>query len=240
VSKHLLAIDTSHMRGSVAVTRMEVPLCELLFDASDTHSATMMPAVDTCLEKARTRLADIDIFVTVIGPGSFTGLRIGLATVKGLAAVGGRPVVPIGSLEALAAALPFADRPVLPLIDARRGEVYAALFDTSSGYPAEIVSPFSSSPEGLTESIGDETGNKPVIVCGTGAERCRDELGKLPQGASFCGPRWLTPSASIAAFLALDRDPVPFEALSSLEPLYIRPPDARPPSSARLRPGAAR
>lgn len=234
----VLALDASHMKGSVAVTRGSEPLCEILFDASDTHSATLMPAVDECLAAARAVINEIDMFVTVIGPGSFTGLRIGLATAKGFAAVARRPVAAVGSLELLAAAVPFAGAPVLPLIDARRGEVYAAMYDTSGGLPAGILQPFASDPGSLGDRILEAGIDGPVIVCGTGSEKYRAELEKaLPAGTRYCGPRWSTPSASIAAALALEGEAVPFSGLSALEPLYIRPPDAKLPSSSKLRPG---
>lgn len=237
----VLALDASHMKGSVAVTRGSEPLCEIIFDASDTHSATLMPAVDECLAAAGAAIKEIDLFVTVIGPGSFTGLRIGLATVKGFAAVARRPVAAVGSLELLAAAVPFAGVPVLPLIDARRGEVYAAVYDTSGDFPVEILPPFASVPGSLGRRILETGIDGPVIVCGTGSENYRDELEEaLPAGTRYCGPRWSTPSASIAAALALEGDTVPYDGLSALEPLYIRPPDAKLPSSAKLLPGGDR
>jgi tRNA threonylcarbamoyladenosine biosynthesis protein TsaB len=237
----VLALDASHMKGSAAVTQGREILCEIVFDASDTHSATLMPAVDECLKTAGVRTSDIDLFVTVIGPGSFTGLRIGLATVKGFAAVNGRPVAAVGSLELLAAAIPFVSDPVLPLIDARRGEVYAAVYDMSSGGPIELLPPFASSPDSLGDITADSIGGRGIIICGTGSERYRSELEEaLPQGTRYCGPKWSVPSASIAAALALEREPVPYENLSDIEPLYIRPPDAKPPSSAKLRPGGGR
>ena len=237
----VLALDASHMKGSVAVTRGSETLCEIIFDASDTHSATLLPAVDECLAAARAAIKDIDLFVTVIGPGSFTGLRIGLATVKGFAAVARRPVAAVGSLELLAAAVPFAGAPVLPLIDARRGEVYAAVYDTSGDLPVEILPPFASVPGSLGTRILETGIDGPVIVCGTGSEKYRNELEEtLPEGTRYCGARWSTPSALIAAALALEGDTVPYDELSSLEPLYIRPPDAKLPSSAKLRPGGGR
>lgn len=236
----VLALDTSHSKGSVCVTRGVDPLCEIVFDASDTHSATLMPAIDTCLRTAKVALREVDRFAVVIGPGSFTGLRIGLATVKGFAAVRERPVSPVGSLELLAAALPFSGFPVMPLIDARRGEVYASLYDTKCGRPSVLLEPFASSVEDLAGSVrGASRGG--IITCGTGSERYRAVLEKIfPEGILFCGPRWSIPCASLAPPLAIGRDPVLFRDLASLEPLYIRPPDARPPSSAKLRGGGGR
>jgi tRNA threonylcarbamoyladenosine biosynthesis protein TsaB len=232
----VLSLDTSHRSGSVALLRGPDLLGEILFDASDTHSATLMPAIEACCAGARVAPAEVDRFVVVIGPGSFTGLRIGLATVKGLAAVRRRPVTPVGSLETLAAALPFAAFPVMPLIDARRGEVYAALYDTSSGVPLEMETPRAVSP-GDVGSIC----RGPVIACGTGVRHYHGQIvTRLPAGSLAAGPRWEIPSASLAALLAEERVSVPYDELAPLEPLYIRPPDAKLPPSAKLLPGGGR
>jgi tRNA threonylcarbamoyladenosine biosynthesis protein TsaB len=237
----LLALDASHMTGSVAVTRGRDPLHEIVFDASDTHSATLMPAVDECLTAAGAEIKDIDLFVTVSGPGSFTGLRIGLATVKGFAAVAGRPVAAVGSLELIAAAAPFSGPFVVPLIDARRGEVYTAMYDISGGPPFEILPPFASAPGSLASRIGEAGSTGGLMVCGPGLASYRGELeGSFPEGTLFSDPEWITPTAALAAALALERDAVQYEDLSDLEPLYVRPPDAKLPSSAKLLPGGGR
>ncbi len=234
----ILALDTSHMKGSVAVARGEEILCEILFDASDTHSATLMPAVDVCLETAGVRFKDIDLFGVVSGPGSFTGLRIGMATVKAFAAVCRRPVIPMLSLEVLAAAVPFAKSPVLPLIDARRGEVYGGLYRTDDGLPGELAPPFSTGPGKVGEFLADAGIAGPVIVCGTGAARYEKVLSSVvPDGSFFSGPKWSVPSAALVVVLALGKDPVPYAELPAIEPLYIRPPDARLPAGSRLRRG---
>jgi len=232
----ILALDTSHQRGSVAVSRGDEILSEILFDASDTHSATLLPSVDACLAAAKVSLGDVDLIGVVSGPGSFTGLRIGLATVKAFAAVRRIPVVPVESCAVLAAAFPFAAHPVFPLIDARRGEVYGALYETERGAPREIAPIFSARPETLGSLLGKHGVTGPVIVCGTGMLRHRAVLEPLlPAGSFFAAGRWTLPSASVCAHLALARNPLPYEDLSTLEPLYIRPADARLPDTARLR-----
>lgn len=237
----ILALDASHMTGSVAVTRGAETIHEIIFDASDTHSATLMPAVDRCLGAAGVEIREIDLFVTVIGPGSFTGLRIGLATVKGFAAVERRPVAAVGSLEMIAADADFDGASVVPLIDARRGEVYTAVYDVSGERPSEILPPFASAPGLLAASVAAAGIDGDILVCGSGLNSYRTELEEsFPEGTSFSGPDWKLPSASLAASMALDRDAVPYERLSALEPLYIRPPDAKLPSTAKLRPGGGR
>lgn len=237
----VLALDASHMTGSVAVSGGRELLHEIIFDASDTHSATLMPAVDECLAAAGVAIKDIDLFVTVIGPGSFTGLRIGLATVKGFAAVARRPVAAVGSLEMVAASAEETGASIVPLIDARRGEVYTAMYDISGGLPTEILPPFASAPGSLAARITGSGFNGRLFVCGSGLNSYRDELeASFPAGTLFGTREWTPPSAGLAAALALERDAVPYDRLSALEPLYVRPPDAKLPSSAKLRPGGGR
>jgi tRNA threonylcarbamoyladenosine biosynthesis protein TsaB len=237
----VLALDASHMTGSVAVTRGRDPLHEIVFDASDTHSATLMPAVDSCLAATGVRIKDIDLFVTVIGPGSFTGLRIGLATVKGFAAVARRPVAAVGSLEMIAASLPPGGSLIVPVIDARRGEVYTGLFDVSGGPPAEILPPFASAPGSLCARLEKAGYSGGFTVAGSGVDGYREELeGTFPAGTGFSDPGWKPPAAGLAARMALGREATPYEDLSALEPLYVRPPDAKLPSCAKLRPGGGR
>jgi tRNA threonylcarbamoyladenosine biosynthesis protein TsaB len=231
----VLAFDTSHRKGGVAVARGTELVCEVLFDAADTHSATLMPSIDVAMRTASTKIEEIDLFAVTIGPGSFTGLRIGLATAKAFAAIRRRPLVPVTSLEVLASAFPFAVENVLPLIDAHRGEVYGALYSTKAGSPEELVAPFSSGPDGIGEKVA---GRGPLIVCGTGFERYRDVLSKLAaDGGRAAGKDRSIPAASLLARIALDREPVPYESLPFVEPLYIRPPDAKLPASTRLREG---
>jgi tRNA threonylcarbamoyladenosine biosynthesis protein TsaB len=231
----VLGFDTSHAKGSVAVVKGREILCEILFDAADTHSATLMPTIDSALEMAGTDISSIDLFAVTIGPGSFTGLRIGLATVKGFAAVKHSPVATMTSLELLAAAFPYSERVVCPVIDAYKGEVYAALYDTRSGSPVELVSPFSSRPEAIGEVFRDRG---PLILCGTGLGRYGDQLlGAAPTGSGAAGAKWSIPSAAILALRAAELEPVEYGILPSLEPLYIRPPDAKLPPSAKLRRG---
>jgi tRNA threonylcarbamoyladenosine biosynthesis protein TsaB len=230
-----LAVDTSHMKGSTAVISGSELLGEVVFDASDTHSATLMPAVDACLRTAKLALDRINRFAVVSGPGSFTGLRIGLATVKAFAAVRRSPVVPVTSLEVLASALPFAEHPVLVLIDARRGEVYAGLFTTRDSTPVELMDPFSDEPARTVARAAEASNGGPFVLCGTGAERYRDVLSSIvPEGSRFAGSRWSIPSASLLAVLSYTKSPVSYEHLPALEPLYIRPPDARLPSTSKL------
>jgi tRNA threonylcarbamoyladenosine biosynthesis protein TsaB len=123
-----LAIDTATKTAGVALLRDETILVEYFFNLTVNHSETVLPAVHQGLALAGIGVDGVDLFALTVGPGSFTGLRIGASTVKGLALTTGKPVVGISTLEALA--YNAVDYPglICPMLDARKGEVYAALY----------------------------------------------------------------------------------------------------------------
>lgn len=132
-----------------------------------------MPAVDAVLRRAAVSLGEIDAFAVSIGPGSFTSLRVGLATVKGLAFGGSCPVAPVSSLAALAGAVPDAGLPVVPLLDARRGEFYAAVY-APGGRPAEpILAEGVYTPDALIAALP-----RRCVLVGEGAALCGDAIAR--------------------------------------------------------------
>jgi len=124
----LLALETSAERGGVALFEGEALLGEADVAGSERHAASLLVCLDRLLASADRPLADVDLIALAIGPGSFTGLRIGLATALGLAFGSGRQLVPVPTLAALALQADVRGW-VAPLLDARRGEVYAGLYD---------------------------------------------------------------------------------------------------------------
>lgn len=133
-----LAIETSAHTVSVAVVTLEGVLGELTMNTGHTHSEKLMPVMDALLEQLDLSLSDLQGLVVASGPGSFTGIRIGMATVKGLAHGAGLPVLPVSTLEGLAWNLAGCGGLVCPLLDARRDQVYAALFDCSGEIPLRL------------------------------------------------------------------------------------------------------
>jgi tRNA threonylcarbamoyladenosine biosynthesis protein TsaB len=125
----LLAIESATPFASVAVLRGGRLLAELTTTGARPHSERLLPGVDRVLASAGMGLAEVGAFAVSIGPGSFTGLRVGVATVKGLAFGDGRPVAAVPTLAALAASATGSPHPVVACLDARRGEVYAALYE---------------------------------------------------------------------------------------------------------------
>jgi tRNA threonylcarbamoyladenosine biosynthesis protein TsaB len=127
VSALVLAIDTTHEQGSLALLRGGELLEEALLDAPDGFGHVLYGRLAALLERHRVAVCEVDCFAAASGPGSFTGVRVGLACVKGLAEAAGKPAVGVSSLQALA----FLGRGPLraPVFDARRGEIYGAVYD---------------------------------------------------------------------------------------------------------------
>lgn len=125
----ILAVDTATRACSVAIADPAGLICELTMQTGETHSANLLSLIDSALSVARMEVAQIGGLGVTIGPGSFTGLRIGLGVVKGLALALGRQVVGMSSLEALAHPFGYWPGLVCPLLDARKGEVYYSLYD---------------------------------------------------------------------------------------------------------------
>jgi len=124
----ILAIDSSGASASAAVTDGEKLLSLFVTSSPQKHSATLMPMVESTLKAAGKNVAEVDLFAVNAGPGSFTGVRIGVSLVKGLAFGSGKPVVSVSSLEALAYNLAGFGGVACPVMDARRGQFYNALF----------------------------------------------------------------------------------------------------------------
>jgi len=125
----ILAIDTSTLLGGVAIMDDSFGLiAEVKLNVKSTHSERLMTTIDSALRMSGLALSDIDAFAVAIGPGSFTGLRIALSTVKGLSYATGKPIIPVPTFEALAWHFPYCRYPVCTMFDARKREVYVALF----------------------------------------------------------------------------------------------------------------
>ena len=126
---NILMIDTSGPACGVAISRDGQIVCEMQLTSGKTHSQRVMPMVDQALALCEMTVTDVDLFGAVVGPGSFTGVRIGVSTVKALAHAAGKPCIGIDALEALAANAPYFDGVICPILDARAQQVYGAMFE---------------------------------------------------------------------------------------------------------------
>jgi tRNA threonylcarbamoyladenosine biosynthesis protein TsaB len=217
----ILAMETATMCGSVALVSENRCLAEYSLQTGETHSRRLLAGVDWLLQETGIDWSTIDAVAVSQGPGSFTGLRIGLATAKGLALAGGAKLIGIGTLDGLAAQL-FAAGKILicPVLDARKKEVYCGFYKCDNqGIPRLQDEYLVISPEALCDRI-----DEPVVLLGDGAsvygdlfrEKLADLLKVVPANVYF-------PRAATIGLLATEKwrqneflDP------AAAEPIYIR------------------
>jgi len=125
----ILAIDSSSLTASVAIVEDDITIAEYTVNYKKTHSQTLLPMLDEIVKMTEQDLSTIDAIAVAAGPGSFTGLRIGSATVKGLAQALGKPVVSVPTVDGLAGNLYGTDKLVCPIMDARRNQTYTGLYE---------------------------------------------------------------------------------------------------------------
>lgn len=213
----LLALDTSSPWGGVALVEGagadSVVVAEAGFSARD-HGVRLMGWIDAVLRSAGVERDALDGFVATRGPGSFTGLRVGLGTIRGLAVATGRPCRGVGTLDALAEAFGPAEAARVPLLVAGRGEIFGARFDAGSSPPLPTAEPLVGPPGAVVAALGEGGG----VAFGPGTTVAEVELAEA-------GLRLARPPRSVAAAagrLALLTQPPP----DSMTPIYLRPPDA--------------
>ncbi len=195
----VLGIDTSTMLGGIALLDEQMLIAETRLNVKVSHSERLMSEVALCLERTGLTLHDIDVFALAIGPGSFTGLRVGVSTVKGLAYATGKPVTAVSTLEAFAWNAAFCRHPVCPLLDARKKEVYGAVYRwTDTGFEPLI-------PEGaypvraLVQKL-----DEPTLFLGEGAVLYRSDIvDAAGERAIFGTPEMMAPSPAHVAQLGL-------------------------------------
>lgn len=215
----VLGIDTSTMLGGIALLDEQMLIAETRLNVKVSHSERLMSEISLCLERTGVPLQDIDLFAIAIGPGSFTGLRVGISTVKGLAYATGKRVTSVSTLEAFAWNAAFSRYPVCPLLDARKKEVYGAVYRwKQDGFEPQI-------PEGaypISALVAKCT--EPTLFLGEGALLYRPEiLEGCGDFAIFGSPEMMAPSPSHVAQLGLrNAQNGQFLDPASIVPVYCR------------------
>lgn len=227
----LLALDTATLTASVAVVRV-VPggAPEVLAEGdSETGNASerLLPLVAELMERAGMRMADLDAVAVGAGPGSFTGLRIGLATAKGLAFAAEKPLWLVSSLGALAWSMDVGDALRVPVLDARRGELYAGFFrvDGNGGVPRAVAPERVLPPADLAAAIRAvaSAADAEVAIAGDALVAHAAALATLPVNVRRVGGRVTPPAVGVAALAAAgDRA----DGLAHGAPAYLRPAEA--------------
>jgi len=212
----VLAVETSTLAGGVALLDGDRLRGEYLLDVRATHSERLMPAIDRLLADAGWAPGDLQGLAVAVGPGSFTGLRIGLSAIKGLALALAIPIAAVPTLDAMAAALPFAELPVCPVIDARKGEVYASLYRWDDDGMRREWDYLAVPPKTLAARLIE-----PVVLVGDAAHLIATPYARLApahrrvSSPSAVGVLGLTRLAAGEAVSAAD-----------LVPIYLRPSEA--------------
>lgn len=161
----ILAIETSTILGGIAITDTSTGLiAEVRLNVKSTHSERLMTEIDHVLKQSGLMISDIDVFAVAIGPGSFTGLRIGLSTVKGFSYATGKPMVSVPTLEALAWNFPYCRYPVCTMLDARKKEVYAALFQWEGEGFIRLIDEMSMRADRFLEKIKETLVIHPPLI----------------------------------------------------------------------------
>jgi len=221
----VLAIETAGFYGSLALVTRDYCIAEYTLGSRLTHSRRLLAGRDWLLRESGMDFAKIAALAMSLGPGSFTGLRIGLGTCKGLAMAAGIALCGVPTLDALASQVPFASELICPVLDARKKEVYTAFYraEKETGKPLRISALRAITPEALAREI-----KEPVIFLGDGASVYEEilkgilgNLARFPSGAAFF------PRAATIGMLALERF-IKGEILNTAAavPIYVRPSEA--------------
>ena len=213
----ILAFESSAKAASVALVRDGSLVSQYSQCSALTHSRTLLPMAEDMLKNAELTIGDVDLFAVAHGPGSFTGVRIGVSTVKGLAWAGGKPCVGVSTLEAMAwhglAAGPY----VCPVMDARRQQVYNALFEIRDGKPVRLTE---DRPIALSELAPQLAAlPSPVFLVGDGAGLTAKYLADAGIPFRLAPENLLWQSAWGVAMAAQDKAPGTADALL---PVYLR------------------
>jgi tRNA threonylcarbamoyladenosine biosynthesis protein TsaB len=192
-----------------------------------THSETLMPMVDHLLQGCDRSLQDVTALGITIGPGSFTGLRIGLAAIKGLSLAAGIPVVAISTLDVLAHNIAFSDALVCPLLNARKQEVYTAFYDNYNYYPHKLSEEMACSPQefiSMALEKAQQLGKSRIILLGDGyypySDLFADQFGaKLLIAPSHL---MLTRASALGSLVLKRVNRKDFDEILTMRPRYIR------------------
>jgi tRNA threonylcarbamoyladenosine biosynthesis protein TsaB len=220
----ILSVETSTMLGGVAIIDEKAGLiAETRLNVKTTHSERLMTAVNNTLIQSELDLNAIDAFAVAIGPGSFTGLRIGLSTVKGLSYATGKPVVTVPTLEAFAWNFQYSAYPVCLMLDARRSEVYSAVYIWEDNSFRTVIECVSIKPGALLEKLHGD-----VLFAGEGVLVYKEEIMEImKERAVFASLDKMVPSPANVAMLGLGKAlRGEYAVISETVPVYIRKSEA--------------
>lgn len=217
----ILALETSAKSVSAAVVENGIPLAYTYQNTGLTHSRTLMPLVDAMLTSAELTLEEMDLLAVSAGPGSFTGLRIGVSALKGLAWAADKPCCGVSTLEAMAQNVRHMDTDILCAMDARRNQVYNAVFRAKSGQLERLAPDRAIALSELAEEIKNST--EPKIIVGDGAKLCYTYLSEQGVSCRIAPPQLVMQNAVGVALAAQEMaDAGHTTTARDLIPVYLR------------------
>lgn len=221
----ILALETAAKAVSAAVTEDGKVLAAGYQDTGLTHSRTLMPIVEGLLKNTDMTAADLDAVAVSAGPGSFTGVRIGVSAAKGLAFAADKPCIPVSTLAALARNAAFADGLIVCAMDARRRQVYNALFEARDGALTRLTEDRAIALSDLAEELGKDP--RPKTVLGDGGRMCFDFLTAAGVPCRLA-PAHLVKENAVSVALEAEELARAGKLVSAQElaPVYLRPPQA--------------
>jgi tRNA threonylcarbamoyladenosine biosynthesis protein TsaB len=216
----ILALDTATEKGSLALVAADRVLMEYTLESHGTYLTRLLPGVDAILTNTGRDLADLAVVAVSLGPGNFTGLRIGLATAKTLAWSLRCPLVPVPTMEVLAAQFPHHPHPIGVVMDAKRGEVFWGRFRCPEDQPEVLEGPLRLPVRDLPARL-----TPPLLLTGPGIDAHHQTLtALLPPEITWAPPEMRLPRASTLARLARHRLKLGLTAPpAQLVPTYLRP-----------------
>lgn len=225
----ILALDSSATSASVALVDDEFVLGEFYINTKLTHSQTLMMMVESLLKNTKTDIKDVDAFAVSVGPGSFTGIRIGVSAVKGMAYALNKPCIPVSTLHAMAFNLVGLEQSlVCAVMDARCEQVYNAIFEVEDNRVIRVVKDRAIRIEDLKNEIVNKYDNKIINLVGDGANLCYNKLNKdVPNLKLLPGHLLYQNAVGVSqAGISLYNEGKVLSALE-LNPVYLRMPQAQ-------------
>jgi tRNA threonylcarbamoyladenosine biosynthesis protein TsaB len=217
----ILALDTSTLVSSVAIASSEKLIAELILQTKLTHSEVLMPHIEQILAMTKIKKTDLTGIAVSIGPGSFTGLRIGLAAAKGMAYALKLPIVGVSTLAALAYHYPMPNIYIAPLLDAQKGNVYTALYRWENGILQEVQAPAVKSFDMVLQD--GQALDLPVVFVGDTAQKQALAIAEAGGNVVPAMPQMVMPRAANVAMLGLSEFAKgKMDHVMQLEPVYIR------------------
>ena len=222
----ILSVETATLSGAVALSKGTEIIASLAGDKNTSHSNTLLREIDAVLKRASRTLAEVELFAVASGPGSFTGLRIGIATVKGLAFTLDRPCVAIPTLEAVAHSAGACER-VVAALPAGRGEVFVQMFGVSADVVSPLDNPTHISPTAMLEKYA---GFNEICWAGDGAHLHRDKIRRWAEQNGKRFWRFVPPPDNLAENVAMlgwrKVQSNELQNANDLRAIYVRPSDA--------------